>query len=94
MVGEGETLHLMNQSGLDRLVTSIREQVRDEFTTLRSHMIEKPLNRTEAAAYLGIKLTALDNRIKRGDIPMSLVHKNGGTPYFFASELEKLLKKS
>jgi hypothetical protein len=89
-----QQLILMAPDELERLATGLRQQIADGVASLKSHLIERPLTRREAADYLGIGLTALDNRIKRGDIPRKLVHKNGGTPYFFASELEQLLKKS
>ncbi len=91
---EGQQLIALTPNQLDRIATGLRQQIADGVASLKSHLVEKPLTRREAAEYLGIKLTALDNRIKRGDIPRKLVHKNGGTPYFFASELEQLLKKS
>lgn len=89
-----ETFQLIPQSDFERLSAGIRQQIADGLAELKGIVIEKPLNKKEAASYLGIGLTALDNRIKRGSIPKKLVHKNGGTPYFFASELNELLKKS
>lgn len=91
---EGQTLIAISPEYLDRLVLNIRQQVADGFVSLKSHMVEKPLTRREAADFLKIKLSAFQNRINRGDIPAKLIHKNGGTPYFFASELEQFLKKS
>lgn len=94
MAGEGETLRLMTDSALDRMITSLREQVRDEFVTLKSHMVEKPLTKKEAATYLGVTYKTIESRVTSGAIPSEFVHKNGGTVYFFASELNQLLKKS
>lgn len=91
---DGQILYAITPEGLDRIASNIRQQVADGFTELKAFVIEKPMTRKEAADYLGIGLTALDNRIKRGDIPGKYVHKNGGTPYFLPSELHELIKKS
>jgi len=84
----------MGQTELDRIVTNIREQVKEEFVTLKSHMIENNLTKQQAADYLKINIKTLEARIRQGIIPRHLVHRNGGTVYFFASELKELLKKS
>jgi hypothetical protein len=86
-----ETLHLIPQSDFERLLTSLRQEVRDLALVKKE---EKPLTKKEAADHLRIGRTALDNRINNGSIPSKYVHKNGGTVYFYASELNELLKKS
>lgn len=91
---EGQTLIAITPEYLDRLATNIRQQVSDGFVMLKSHMIEKPLTKKEAASYLFINPKTLESRIRSGAIPAKMVHRNGGTMYFFPSELEQLLKKS
>ncbi|MBX4188245.1 MAG: helix-turn-helix domain-containing protein [Candidatus Doudnabacteria bacterium] len=91
---EGQTLIAITPEYMERMVTNLRQEIADGFVHLKTHMVEKPIDRTGAAEYLTISLSTLDDRISKGTIPANLVHKNGGTPYFFASELEQLLKKS
>lgn len=94
MAKEGDTLTLMSPNELERLAAGLRQEVADGFLLLKTHMTEKPLTVKEAAEYLRIGTSALYNRINSGAIPSQYVHKNGGTVYFFASELNQLLKKS
>lgn len=91
---EGHQLIAVTPNELDRIVTGLRQEVADGFTKLKSHIVEKPLTRIEAAEYLRIGLTAFNNRIRSGAIPKKYLHKNGGTTYFYASELQQLLKTS
>lgn len=89
---EGQQLILITQEYLERLIINLRDEMRSNVLELKTHMIEKPLTTKEAADFMRIKRSAFDNRIKSGAIPAHLVHKNGGTPYFFASELQQLIK--
>lgn len=91
---EGQQLILITQEYLERLITSLRDEMRNSVIELKTHMTEETLTRKEAARYLKIGIKALDKRIQSGQIPKRLVHKNGGTPYFFASELHDLIKQS
>jgi len=84
----------LSRNEVERIVDNLNQRVLDGFVMIGSHMIEKPLTRQGAADYFGINIKTLDRRLKTGVLPARLVHKNGGTPYFFASELEQLLKKS
>lgn len=84
---------IINPSDLDRFISEMRVTFVEELTKAKSQVIEKPLTRGEAAAYLSISTSALDRRVKNGSIPTSLVHYNGGTTYFFASELNRFLKQ-
>ena len=93
-MAESKTIQLLPADEIAYMTMQLRQEMRDGFVMLKTHMIEKPLTRKGAAEYLGIGVKALDNRIQRGVIPSRLIHKNGGTPYFFASELAELLKKS
>ena len=94
MAGEGETLHLMSQSALDRMLTNIRQQLKDEFGALKNQMVENTMTKQQAADYLKINIRTLERRVKSGVIPSRYAHTNGGTVYFFASELQELLKQS
>jgi len=91
---EGQPLIAITPNELDRIATNLRQQVQDGFVMLKTHMIEKPLTKKEAAIYLNVTYKTIESRITTGAIPSKYVHKNGGTIYFFASELEQLLKKS
>lgn len=93
MTMKGQVL-LITPEYLDRLMTGLRDEMRTSVMELKTHMTEETLTRKEAARYLKIGIKALDKRIQSGQIPKRLVHKNGGTPYFFASELEQFLKES
>lgn len=91
---EGTPLIALSTKEFDRLATGIRQQVADGIESLKSHLTEKPLSKKEAADYLQITPRAFASRMKSGAIPPRLVHRNGGSLYFFASELQQLLKAS
>lgn len=78
----------------EKFLIEFREMIRAEIGKAKSEAVEKPLTREEAAAYMRIDPVTLDRRLRKGTLPMSLRHHNGGTLYFFASELEAFLKKS
>lgn len=84
-------LHVMSDDQLDKL---IQKAIQEGFERGQKKPIEKPLTKQEAASYLRIGLSAFDERFRKQALPASLRHYNGGTIYFFASELEAHLKKS
>lgn len=94
MKPEGQQLILITPEYLERLITNLRDEMCSNVLELKTHMIEKPLTTKEAADFMRIKRSAFVGRIKSGAIPAQCVHKNGGTPYFFASELQQLIKKA
>jgi hypothetical protein len=84
--------HVIMPSEVDPLAEKIAAMVIKKVIELKS--IEDPLTKEGAAKYLHIALSTLNKRLANGDIPSKYIHRNGGTPYFFASELETLLKKN
>jgi hypothetical protein len=90
----GETLIALTPNEFERLATGIRQQVADGLNELKGFVIEKPLTRKEAASHLRIAMTAFNNRLRSGAIPSKYVHKNGGTLYFYASELNAMVKET
>jgi hypothetical protein len=84
-------LHVMSDDQLDKL---IQKAIQEGFEKGQKRTIEKPLTKQEAANYLRISLSTLDERFRSQALPTSLRHYNGGTIYFFASELEAFIKKS
>ncbi len=87
-----ENAVVFNPNDLPKFANEVASIVLREVAKLRS--IEEPLTKAGAAKYLRITVRSLDRRIENHDLPTSLIHRNGGTPYFFASELEQYLKKS
>jgi len=84
-------LYHVSENDLNTLIMKAEEK---GFDKGQKKPFEKPLTREEAAAFLRITARTLDNRIKSNVLPTDLRHYNGGTIYFFASELEAFLKKS
>ena len=84
---------VLSPPDFDRLISEMKMTFMDELKRAKAEVVERPLTRIEAAQHLSIKPGTLDKRIKTGIIPVQYVHYNGGTPYFFASELNKLLKE-
>lgn len=77
---------------VDQFADRVAAMVIKKVTELRS--IEEPLTKQGAAKYLKVSLTTFNRRLSDGGIPSKYIHRNGGTLYFFASELETLLKKN
>lgn len=86
------TAHILMPSEVDPMAEKIAAIVIKKLTELSR--VEEPLTKDGAAKYLHIALSTLNKRIANGDIPAKYIHRNGGTPYFFPSELETLLKKN
>lgn len=74
-----------------RFMAEVKETIRKE---VKGYMVEEPLTAKQAAAYLKITEWTMRDRIKKGSLPASLIHRSGGTVYFFASELEQYLKNN
>jgi len=79
------------------------EQFKDLLNTVRIATVEelskkastdKFLTKQEAANYLRIHVSTLDERLRKHTLPLSLRHYNGGTIYFSQLELEAFIKKS
>jgi len=87
----GNVLYQISDNDLEKLLMNALEK---GFERGQKKPIEKPLTREEAAAFLRIEPLTLDRRIKNNVLPTTLRHYNGGTIYFFASELEAFIKKS
>lgn len=84
--------HVIMPNEVDPLAEKIAAIVLRKIEERRA--IEEPMTKAGAAKYLRISVRTLDERIATGKIPTKVIHRNGGTPYFFASELENLLKKN
>lgn len=84
--------NFIEDKDLDRFAEKVANIVLKKVAELK--VVEEPLTKEGAAKYLHIALSTLNKRLANGDIPAKYIHRNGGTPYFFASELELLLKKS
>lgn len=84
--------YFIEDKDLDRFAEKVANIVLKKVAELKA--VEEPLTKEGAAKYLHIALSTLNKRLANGDIPAKYIHRNGGTPYFFASELELLLKKS
>lgn len=77
---------------VDQFADRVANMVLKRVTELNK--VEEPLTKVGAAKYLKVALSTFNKRLSNGDIPSKYIHRNGGTPYFFASELETLLKSN
>lgn len=84
-------LYHISENDLENLIIKALEK---GFERGQKKPIEKPLTKQEAADYLRVHVTTFEARIRNRKLPLSLRHINGGTTYFFASELEAFIKKS
>lgn len=84
-------LHVMSDDQLDKL---IQKAIQEGFERGQKKPFEKPLTKKEAADYMRVHIKVFNKRFKSGELPANLRHYNGGTIYFFASELEAFIKKS
>lgn len=71
------------------LVSDLKDMLRSE---LKGYVVEEPLTAKEAARYLKITDKAMWERFRKGTMPAELIHRSGGSVYFFASELHRYLK--
>jgi hypothetical protein len=83
-------LYQISESDLEKLILKAEER---GFELGQKKQIEKPLTKEGAAKYLSISEGTLDERFRTGKLPARLRHTNGGTIYFFASELEEFIKQ-
>ena len=93
-----ETARILKPDDVDRMLGQIEQAVHDRFDKLEKlvveNVVEKPLTRQEAAQHCKCSATTLSALITSGDIPSEYVHKFGGQPRFFASELNEAIRKS
>jgi len=82
---------VIQPSDFKQLIAEIAAEVIKE--VVKSMTAEPTLTKSQAAKYLQISVQTLEKRFRENELPTSLIHRNGGTPYFFASELEQHLKK-
>jgi len=87
----GNVLYQISDNDLEKLLMNALEK---GFERGQKKPIEKPLTKQEAADYMRIHITTFDDRFRNNVLPTTLRHYNGGTIYFFASELEAFIKKS
>jgi excisionase family DNA binding protein len=86
---------VLQPNDFDRLLSEMKSFVREELKSVQMPPEnDRPICAKEAAAYLGIGQTTFWERIKTGKIPSILIHRNGGSVYFFKSELRQFLKAS
>lgn len=85
---------IIEPNDLDRLINSLREEIRLGFEKSRAINIDPPLSKKQAAKFLCISVQTLDRRLKSGDIPSKFIHGKGKMKSFFASELELYIRKS
>jgi hypothetical protein len=87
-----ETAVILHPHDLTKFANDVAMLVLKEVAKMKA--VEEPLTKEGAAKYLHVSVPTLERRLRENDLPPSLIHRNGGTPYFFASELEQHLKKS
>lgn len=85
---------VLDPSDLDTIIKKMVEEFRAEVAKIKAANIEKPMTREQAAKFFSCSVDALDKKFRNNKLPAKFRHYNGGTPYFFASELENFLKKS
>jgi excisionase family DNA binding protein len=91
-----ETILQFKQSDFIRFLDDLKTHVTKEIRSIQrqDNAVEEPINPKAAAAYLKISLKTYYNRIKSGDIPERIIHRNGKKVHLFKSELKQFLKES
>jgi hypothetical protein len=77
---------------MDKFISQIVDRAIEKIVKIKT--AEPTRTKAQAAKYLQISVQTLEKRFRDNELPASLIHRNGGTPYFFESELEQYLKKS
>lgn len=91
MLYPNNVLYQISEDLLDKLI--IKAEAKG-FEHGQAKPLERPLTKKEAASYMRLHIKVFNKRFKDGVLPATLRHYNGGTIYFFASELEDFIKKS
>ncbi len=75
----------------ERLTEALRQMVEDTIKTqLKSAEGKEVMTRKEAAAFLSVTMTTIDNFRRDGQLPVQYI---GTSPRFYKTDLLKLLKK-
>lgn len=85
---------ILHPNDLDKIIQSLKEEIRLGFEKSRATNIDPPLSRKQIAKWLGISVTTLDERFKKGEYPSKLMHGKGRNKVFYASEFDSEIKKS
>lgn len=89
-----KTAKILEHEEFDKFLNAILEMFGREIAKLKSDIPERPMTKKQAAKYFSCSVGTFDKKFKNNKLPAKFRHYNGGTPYFFASELEAFLKKS
>lgn len=85
-----EAGYFIQGQDIPKMVDEIVERVTAKLAKMK--LSEDPLTKDEAAMYFRISIKTLEQRIKDGKLPTSLIHRNQGTVLFYKSELETYVK--
>jgi hypothetical protein len=78
----------IGQADLDKIISEMKKSFHDEVQKLKVETREQPMTRKETAKYLKCGQTTLTKHWQH------LKHvTEGGTPYWWASEIEKYIKE-
>lgn len=74
-----------------KFLTHLKEIVRTE---MKGYVVEEPMTAKEAASYLNVTEKTMWERFRKGKMSTGVIHRVGGSTYFFASELHQYIKNN
>lgn len=84
----------MSGTNIDKLVNELKAHITEEIKSIKTLVVEKPMNYDEAAKYLGVSRRQLYRKVAAGKIPTGIVHRVNRMVYFLPSELHDHIKRS
>lgn len=91
-MSEAREIPINSEPTAHSILAELKQHIANEIKNMA--IVERPLCAKAAADYLLIHENTLYRRMKSGEIPESVIHRTGGSVYFFPSELRDYLKKS
>jgi predicted DNA-binding transcriptional regulator AlpA len=89
---EAKQVPMHSEPTIHSIMAELKEHLANELKNLA--FVERPMCAKQAADYLLIHENTLYRRMKTGQIPARVIHRTGGSVYFFPSELKDYIKKS
>lgn len=90
-MSEAKQISMSTEPTVQSMMAELKAHISKE---LKGAVVEKPMCGKEAALFLGIHESTIYKWLRNETIPTRLIHRIGGSVFFFASELQEFVKRS